>query len=98
MHAFLLSIGLIATAIGMFTIGFGIPISEFSFGNTLISAGTVSVMGGLILIGLSAAVRELRRIADALAGRPASRNARSEPTETLGVRGTRATFPPKPNA
>jgi hypothetical protein len=98
MHAFLLSIGLIATAIGMFTIGFGIPISEFSFGNTLISAGTVSVMGGLVLIGLSAAVRELRRIADALAGRPASRSARSDLTETLGVRGARGTFPPKPNA
>jgi hypothetical protein len=97
MHAFLLSIGLIATAIGMFTIGFGIPISEFSFGNTLISSGTVSVMGGLTLIGLSAAVRELRRIADALAGRSALRSTRSDSTEALGMRGARGTFPPKPN-
>ncbi len=49
MHAFLLAIGVIATAIGMFTIGFGIPINEFSFGNTLIIAGTICVIGGLVL-------------------------------------------------
>ena len=49
MHAFLLSIGVLAIAIGMFIIGFGIPINDFSFGNTLIIAGTVSVTGGLIL-------------------------------------------------
>ena len=97
MHAFLMSIGVIATAIGMFTIGFGIPISEFSFGNTLISSGTVSVMGGLTLIGLSGAVRELRRIADTLAARSALRSARSDSTEALGMRGARGTFPPKPN-
>jgi hypothetical protein len=73
MHAFLLWIGVIATAIGMFTIGFGIPINEFSFGNTLILAGTVAVTGGLVLIGIAAAVRELRRIADALPTRATTR-------------------------
>jgi len=104
MHAFLLAIGVIATAIGMFTIGFGIPINEFSFGNTLIVAGTISVTGGLILIGISAAVRELRRIADALGGRPPMRNTRPEPNEPpaqgLPMRGGpglgRGTFPQKP--
>jgi hypothetical protein len=103
MHAFLLSIGVIATAIGMFTIGFGIPINEFSFGNTLIIAGTVSVIGGLLLIGIAAAVRELRRIADAVGGRPPMR--RPEPADPLapgvGLRGgpglARGTFPQKPN-
>jgi hypothetical protein len=104
MHAFLLSIGVIATAIGMFTIGFGIPINEFSFGNTLIIAGTISVTGGLILIGVAAAVRELRRIADSVGGRPAMR-ARPDPADplapSLGARGgpglARGTFPQKPN-
>jgi hypothetical protein len=105
MHAFLLSIGVIATAIGMFTIGFGIPINEFSFGNTLIISGTISVTGGLVLIGIAAAVRELRRIADALGGRPLMRNTRPEsaesPAQGLGARsgsGTaRGSFPQKPN-
>jgi hypothetical protein len=103
MHAFLLSIGVIATAIGMFTIGFGIPINEFSFGNTLIIAGTVSVTGGLILIGIAAAVRELRRIADTAGGRPPVR--RPEPADPLapgvGLRGgpglARGPLPQKPN-
>jgi hypothetical protein len=103
MHAFLLSIGVMATAIGMFTIGFGIPINEFSFGNTLIIAGTVSVTGGLILIGIGAAVRELRRIADVAGGRTPVR--RPEPADPLapgvGLRnGTglaRGTVPLKPN-
>jgi hypothetical protein len=88
MHAFLLSIGVIATAIGMFTIGFGIPINEFSFGNTLIIAGTVSVTGGLILIGIAAAVRELRRMADAAGGRPPMR--RPEPADVLAPGALRA--------
>jgi hypothetical protein len=104
MHAFLLSIGVIATAIGMFTIGFGIPINEFSFGNTLIIAGTVSVTGGLILIGIAAAVRQLRRVADAVEGRPPMR--RPEPAEPplspgVGLRAgpglARGMFPQKPN-
>jgi hypothetical protein len=106
MHAFLLAIGVIATAIGMFTIGFGIPINEFSFGNTLIIAGTICVIGGLVLIGIAAAVRELRRTADAVGGRSLMRGARPEPGEPavqgLGARSgsgvTRGTFPQKPNS
>src|SRR5438034_1338654 len=39
MYAFLLALGVIVGAIGIFAIGFGIPIHEFSFGNTLIVAG-----------------------------------------------------------
>jgi hypothetical protein len=106
MHAFLLAIGVIATAIGMFTIGFGIPINEFSFGNTLIIAGTICVIGGLVLIGIAAAVRELRRTADAVGGRSLVRGTRPESGELavqgLGARGgsgvARGTFPQKPNS
>jgi hypothetical protein len=104
MHAFLLSIGVITTLIGIFTILFGIPINEFSFGNTLIISGTVAVIGGFILIGIAAAVRELRRIADALGGRPLMRTPRPEPGEPpaqgLGARSSqgmgRGMFPQKP--
>jgi hypothetical protein len=93
----------LATAIGMFIIGFGIPINDFSFGNTLIIVGTVSVTGGFILIGIAAAVRELRRIADADGLRPSMR--RTEPADPLasavGLRGgpglARGTLPLKPN-
>ena len=86
MHAFLLWIGVIATAIGMFTVGFGIPINEFSFGNTLILAGTVAVTGGLVLIGIAAAVRELRRIADALPTSASTRgNARGDGGDARGI-------------
>ncbi len=45
---------------GLAAIGFGIPVHEFSFGNTLILAGTVGASAGAILVGLSVVVRELK--------------------------------------
>jgi len=51
---------------GLTAIGFGIQINEFSLGNTLIVAGTVATCGGMLLIGLGMAVRELKRIAQRL--------------------------------
>ena len=54
-------IGLILA--GLLAIGFGIPIKEFSTGNTLIIAGVMGVCTGAIMLGLSMAVRELRNIA-----------------------------------
>jgi hypothetical protein len=48
---------------GLVAIGFGIPINEFGFGNTLIVAGTVAACTGMLLIGLWTAVRELKNIA-----------------------------------
>jgi len=47
----LMAVGLLVTAAGLLTIGFGIPINAFSLGNTLIISGTVASVGGLILIG-----------------------------------------------
>ena len=70
----LLAVGLLATAAGFVTIGFGIPINAFSLGNTLIISGTIAVAAGLILIGIAIAVGQLKRIAEALrarGGRPA---------------------------
>jgi hypothetical protein len=48
---------------GLAAIGFGVPINEFGFGNTLIVAGTVTACTGMLLLGLWIAVRELRNIA-----------------------------------
>ena len=73
MYPFLLSLSLIATAVGVFAIGFGIPNRDFSLGDMLIIVGTVAIVGGMIMFGLAAAVRQLRRIADGMAPRPAPR-------------------------
>jgi hypothetical protein len=48
---------------GFVAIGFGIPINEFGFGNTLIVAGTVTSCTGMLLLGLWTAVKELKNIA-----------------------------------
>ena len=60
---------------GLVAIGFGIQINEFSFGNTLIVAGTVAACTGMLLIGLWMAVRELQNIARRLG--PANAEAES---------------------
>jgi hypothetical protein len=101
MHLVLLLIGLLVTLAGLATIGFGIPINEFSLGNTLIIAGTMALSAGLILIGLAAALRQLRRIEDALATRPIPRVARlPEPDALAGTPrpgAGRTPFPSKPS-
>lgn len=51
---------------GLVAIGFGIPINEFGFGNTLILAGTVAASTGMLLLGLWTAVKELKNIAQRL--------------------------------
>ncbi len=51
---------------GLLAIGFGIPVKEFSFGNTLILSGAVGACTGLIILGLSVVVRELKKIAGRL--------------------------------
>jgi len=46
---------------GLLTVGFGIQV-DLSFGNTLILSGTVVACTGMIMLGLWALARELRRI------------------------------------
>jgi hypothetical protein len=48
---------------GLLAIGFGIPVKEFSFGNTLIITGVVATCTGLVILGLWVVVRELKIIA-----------------------------------
>jgi hypothetical protein len=66
MYLVLFGVGLLVTAAGFVTIGFGIPINAFSLGNTLIISGTIAVVGGFLLLGIAAAIRHLNRIAVAL--------------------------------
>jgi hypothetical protein len=51
---------------GLLAIGFGIPVKEFSFGNTLILAGSVGACTGLVILALWAVVRELQGLAERL--------------------------------
>jgi hypothetical protein len=51
---------------GLLAIAYGIPVKEFSFGNTLILAGTVAACTGLVILGLWVVVRELKNIAQRL--------------------------------
>src|ERR1700709_1733949 len=53
---------------GLLAIGFGIPVKEFSFGNTVILAGVIGVCTGAIMLGLWMTVRELKNIARRLGG------------------------------
>ncbi|HLH90392.1 MAG TPA: hypothetical protein VKX28_18220 [Xanthobacteraceae bacterium] len=69
MYWLLLLLSVIATAVGLFAIGFGLMPFEGSLGNAYLIAGAVGVVGGMILFALAAAVRDLRRIAAALAPR-----------------------------
>ncbi|HEY6994969.1 MAG TPA: hypothetical protein VH397_14750 [Xanthobacteraceae bacterium] len=75
MSVILSLLGIVVAAAGLAAIGFGIPINEFTLGTTLLVTGTTALTGGLILIGLAAAVGELGRVADALKTRPVARPA-----------------------
>lgn len=58
---------------GLVAIGFGIPVKEFSFGNTLILVGALAACTGIVVVGLSMVVRELKNISRQLgrdAGEP----------------------------
>ena len=61
-------VGMLVAAIGLvlaglLAIGFGIPVKEFSVGNTLILCGVIGVCTGAIMFGLWMAVRELKNVA-----------------------------------
>ena len=102
MSVLLYVVGAIATMVGVGMAGYGIPINEFSFGNTLIVAGTTAAVGGLIVIAIGAAVGKLQRISEMLATRTPARSGRSLDMfeAPAGARAvpmpTRIPFPPRP--
>jgi hypothetical protein len=63
-------IGLILA--GLLAVGYGIPVKEFSFGNTLILTGVMAGCTGFVMLGFWMAVRELKTVARRIgAGVPA---------------------------
>jgi hypothetical protein len=79
MHVILLALGLTMAVAGLALVAFGIATSAAALGNTLIIVGTTAIVGGLILIGLASAIRQLRRIAQTLEARPLPRVLGPEP-------------------
>lgn len=66
MMAVLLVAGIGFLLAGLLAIGFGIPVKEFSFGNTLILTGAIVACTGTMMLGLWMVVRELKNIARGL--------------------------------
>ncbi|MBR1222640.1 DUF308 domain-containing protein [Bradyrhizobium sp. U87765 SZCCT0131] len=62
--------GLVFLVVGLLGIGFGFPVKEFSFGNTLIVTGALAACTGALLIAIGLVVRELRAVAEVLASAP----------------------------
>jgi hypothetical protein len=77
----LLIAGIAVLAAGLLAVVFGIPVKEFSFGNTLILAGAIAACTGVIMLGLAVVVRELQNIARRLgpANSAGAARAKSEP-------------------
>lgn len=111
MYLFCLILSVLAAALGVFALGFGVKILDFSLGNTMIMAGATGVVGGMIMFGLAAVVRQLGRIADMLRERPAAVVRRPAAPEAVEVApppfpapaqrqapGARMPFPPRPGA
>ena len=68
MMVVMLVVGMGLILAGLLAVSFGIPIQEFSFGNTLILTGVMASCTGFVLLGLWMAVRELKNLAQRLGG------------------------------
>jgi hypothetical protein len=62
----MLVVGIACFLVGLLAIGFGIPVQEFSFGNTLILAGAIAGCTGLVILSLWVVLREMKNIAQRL--------------------------------
>jgi len=101
MSGLLFGVGAVAAVVGVVMIGFGIPVNEFSFGNTLIGSGVTAIVGGLIIVALGVVVTQLQRLAEAMATRAPIRSSRPlDMFDTSGARAApgRVPFPPKTKA
>jgi hypothetical protein len=90
MSVIVLVLGILVAGAGLVAVGFGVLIDELNLSNTLIIAGTTGLVGGLVLIGLAAAVSTLARIAEVLSVRPAAR----PPEQAQRPEGSTAVEPP----
>ncbi|MGH6663850.1 MAG: hypothetical protein ACREB2_02950 [Pseudolabrys sp.] len=101
MSVLLFVVGVIAVMLGVAMAAYGIPVKEFSFGNTMIIAGTTTAVGGLVVMALGVAVGFLQRIAETLAARPVRPSRPLEAFEApAGARTATAQipFPPRPKS
>jgi hypothetical protein len=104
MYAFLLILGAFIAAAGVVLIGPGLPFGGRDFDPSIITPGAVAIVGGLILVALSLAVRVLARIEKALAARPLPHAVVHEEAgvvalaaqEPAAAAPARIPFPPKP--
>lgn len=87
--------GAIAFAMGAAMVGFGVPINEFSFGNTLIIAGTVAMSGGMIVFALGVVTGQLQKLTEVNARGPA-RPVRPPETAETSPAAMRPPVPPQP--
>jgi hypothetical protein len=71
--------GAFAALIGVVALYYGIPVKEFSFGNTLILVGTMSLCTGAILFALSMVALELRMMARRLTSVRSAQDSRAKP-------------------
>jgi hypothetical protein len=103
MPALLLVLGVLTTVAGLVLAASGLTIREGALDTEVVTPGTIAAVGGLILVGLALAIRELQRIERALAARPMPRVARPGEATAAAEADTadasvRIPFPPKPNA
>lgn len=70
MFALLLILGVLVGAAGIALVGSGVSVEAHTFDPTVITPGMVAIVGGLLLIGIGVAIRQLARIERALAARP----------------------------
>lgn len=83
MSVLLIVVGAIIAVLGLAMGAYGVPVKEFSFGNTLILAGSMAVVGGFVIVAIGAMIGELRRVAEMLAARaPLQADRAAEPFET----------------
>lgn len=100
MPILLYGLGAVCVVGGLVVAWLGFPDREFSFGNTLILAGAVTAVGGLILVGLGAVVSRLQQLLDVGVGQTAVQPQR--PLESFEAAPPsrpptgRIPFPPKP--
>ena len=86
----LLVAGIVFLLAGAASIVVGVPVKEFSFGNTLILSGVVGACTGALLLGLAAVIRELRLIGAGFAADDIETGVTRSPARTA--------FPPPPAA
>ena len=72
MSAFFWVAGALITLAGLALVAVGAVPHDGAFDWGALTAGTIAAVGGLLLIGIGATVRELRRIGRAIASRPSS--------------------------